>query len=383
MDRRTFVGLAVASLIYAPHLVSAQQPRHVTIIGAGAAGLIAAYHLKKAGVQVQILEASQSWGGRLKRLTGFADVPLDLGAEWIHDDPEVLGRILGKGETDLGVATIDYQPQTYQFWHNGKLKNFDALRHGYQEVKFLDTTWYGFFEAFVLPAIRDKIAFGAAVSQISRHGSQVSIRLTDGRTLNTDKVLVTVPLSVLQHQQIKFLGGLSPPSLAALNNVDFGEGLKVFLKFGERFYPDVLFEGPRVSVLTDTWAEKIYYDATFGKPTRQNILGLFTVSDEPLRRASLDDAALLQDVLVELAEIFGSVVMDSFVSGAVQNWSREPYILGSYSMENYGDDDITEVLAPIQGLVFFAGEALGQDDQSTVQGAAFSAKRAVELMTVA
>lgn len=383
MDRRTFAGLAAASLMCTPGLISAQQPRHVTIIGAGAAGLTGAYHLTRAGIQVRILEASPSWGGRLKRLTGFADLPLDLGAEWIHDDPEVLGRILDQGETDLGVATINYQPQTYQFWHNGKLKNFNALRHGYQEVKFFDTTWYGFFETFVLPVVRENIVVDAAVSQISIQGSRVSVRLTDGRTLDTDKVLVTVPLSVLQRDQIAFQDGLVPHGLNALQDIDFGSGFKVFLKFSERFYPDMLFEGSRASVLADTWSEKIYYDAAFGKPTSQNILGLFTVSDEPLGRVSLGDGALLQDVLAELTEIFGSVVRETFVDGVVQNWSRERYIMGSYSMENYGNDDIIEILEPVKGRVFFAGEALGQDDQSTVQGAAFSAKRAVEQMTVA
>ncbi|SMX28920.1 Flavin-dependent L-tryptophan oxidase RebO precursor [Pelagimonas phthalicica] len=377
MDRRTFT-FAAASLMCAPHVVSAKPSQHVTIIGAGSAGLTAAYHLTKSGVRVQILEASQSWGGRLKRLSGFADVPLDLGAEWIHDEPEVLGRILGHGETDLGVATINYQPQTYQFWHNGQLNDFNLLRHGYGEVKFFDITWYGFFERFVLPSIREKVIFGAVVSQVSKQGAQTAIRLSDGRTLTTDKVLVTVPLSVLQSAQIAFQDGLAPPDMPALQDIDFGSGFKLFLKFRERFYPDMLFEGSRASVLADTWAEKIYYDAAFGKPTQQNILGLFTVSDQRLRRAKLNNAALLADVLEELTKIFGPVVREAFIDGVVQNWSLERFIMGSYSMDNHGQKDISDILKPVEGRVFFAGEALGEDDQSTVQGAAFSATRAVE-----
>lgn len=376
MDRRTFAA-AAASLLCAPRMISAQQPRHVTIIGAGAAGLTAAYHLAQAGVEVQILEASQRWGGRVKRLAGFADVPLDLGAEWIHDDPDVLGRILGRGDTDLGVETIAYRPQTYQFWHKGRLKAFNALRHAYGEVKFYDTTWYGFFERFVLPSIQGKIAYEAAVSQISKQGDRLALRLADGRSLATDKVVITVPLSVLQRGQIAFQEGLAPPDMDALTDIDFGSGFKVFLKFGERFYPDMLFEGPRVGALADTWAEKIYYDAAFGKPTRQNILGLFTVSETPLRRASMDDAALVQDVLAELTEIYGAVVKASFLDAAVQNWTQVPTIMGSYSMGSTGATDAAEILAPVQGRVFFAGEVLGQEAGSTVHGAAFSAQRAV------
>ena len=377
MDRRTFTGLAAASLISAPALVSAQSARHVTIVGAGAAGLTAAYHLARAGIQIEVLEASQTWGGRMKRLSGFADVPLDLGAEWVHDDPEIFGRMLGFGETDLGVETIIYQPQTYQFWNNGKLNDFNMLRHGYQEVKFRDTTWYGFFERFVLPFVREHLFFGAAVAQISKSGSKLEVRLSSGQTVETDVILVTVPLSVLQREQISFLDGLAPSRMSALQNIDFGAGFKAFLKFDTRFYPDMLFEGPRTTAFADTWAEKVYYDAAFGKPTRQNILGLFTVSDAPLPRAALDDAALLNDILSELTAMFGPVVGETYLGGVVQNWSRERFIMGSYSMENESDYEATEILAPVEGRVFFAGEVLGEEDGSTVQGAAFSAQRAV------
>ncbi len=65
MDRRTFTRLAATSVLCAPGLLSAHQARHVTIIGAGSVGLTAGYHI--------------IWGGRVKRLSGFADVPLDLG----------------------------------------------------------------------------------------------------------------------------------------------------------------------------------------------------------------------------------------------------------------------------------------------------------------
>jgi len=378
MDRRTFTTLTAASLLSAPNLLRAARPRHVAILGAGSAGLSAAYHLTKAGIDVRVVEAAATWGGRLKRLTGFADVPLDLGAEWIHDDPTVLGQMLGEGETDLGVETLVYQPQTYQFWNNGRLKNFDLLRFGYKEIKFFDTTWYGFFEKFVLPSVRDKIIYNAAVTEIEGRSAGVRIHLASGQSLDTDRVIVTVPLSVLQKQQIAFTGTARGPDLRALREIDFGDGFKVFLKFGERFYPDILMEGPRSAALEDTWASKIYYDAAFRKPTDQNILGLFTVSDTPLARASMEDAALLQDVLSELEAIFGNVVPDAYQGSVVQNWTQEPYVIGSYSMSNHGDQDVADILQPIEGNIFFAGEALGGDAQSTVHGAAFSARDVVD-----
>lgn len=44
----------------------------VIVIGAGAAGLYAAYILKSKGIQFQILEANSNYGGRLGKMEGFA-----------------------------------------------------------------------------------------------------------------------------------------------------------------------------------------------------------------------------------------------------------------------------------------------------------------------
>ncbi|MFA3919109.1 flavin monoamine oxidase family protein [Ruegeria hyattellae] len=348
------------------------------MISAGAAGLTAAYHLLSAGIDVRVLEASDRWGGRVMQDTTLASVPLDLGAEWIHDDPTVLGEILGVGATDLGITTIDYTPQSYQFWHKGALRSLDVLRHAYSEVKFQDTTWYGFFEQHVLPRVAEVILTDTAVTEIAPNGRGVRAVSRSGRTFDADKLLVTVPLSVLKNKSLSFSGAYASAPLDQLQDVQFGAGLKVFCTFRERFYPDILLFGSRLTALSDAWSQKIYYDASFRKPIQENILGLFSVSDTNMPRTALSDAALITSVLDELTEIFGDTVRDNFIAARAQNWSAAPHIFGSYSMDNQSASDISEILAPIEGKVFFAGEALGDDAQATVHGAAFSAISAIE-----
>ena len=46
---------------------------NIIIIGAGAAGLAAGYLLQQQGIKFQILEASSTYGGRMKRTTEFAN----------------------------------------------------------------------------------------------------------------------------------------------------------------------------------------------------------------------------------------------------------------------------------------------------------------------
>jgi len=73
----------------------------VAIVGAGAAGLAAGYLLQRYRVDFEIIEAAPVYGGRLKRAEGFADFPIDLGAEWIHTHPVVLAEILNQPEWRL------------------------------------------------------------------------------------------------------------------------------------------------------------------------------------------------------------------------------------------------------------------------------------------
>ena len=54
------------------------------VIGAGIAGLSAAYHLKNAGIDVVVLEGRDRIGGRVWTSRDFADIPVEFGAELIH-----------------------------------------------------------------------------------------------------------------------------------------------------------------------------------------------------------------------------------------------------------------------------------------------------------
>ena len=58
--------------------------RRIVVIGAGLAGMAAARELNRAGHQVLVLEARDRIGGRIWTGNKWPDLPLDLGATWIH-----------------------------------------------------------------------------------------------------------------------------------------------------------------------------------------------------------------------------------------------------------------------------------------------------------
>jgi monoamine oxidase len=82
----------------------------VIIIGAGAAGLMAAKELTDAGQKVIVLEARDRIGGRICSLNSQPfSAPMEAGAEFIHGNLEVTQKLLKK-------AGISYQKMSGDIW---------------------------------------------------------------------------------------------------------------------------------------------------------------------------------------------------------------------------------------------------------------------------
>jgi monoamine oxidase len=95
----------------------------ILIIGAGAAGLMAAQELSKAGKRVIILEARNRTGGRIYTLddTSFLKYA-ELGAEFVHGDLPVTLQLLKE-------AGIEMTPASGEMWHNSNGKFSQEYQH--------------------------------------------------------------------------------------------------------------------------------------------------------------------------------------------------------------------------------------------------------------
>jgi Protoporphyrinogen oxidase len=122
----------------------------VIIIGAGAGGLSAGYFLQQRGIDFEILEASPSFGGRMKIDTEFSDFPIPLGAEWLETQPTIFKEILNDDTIQLDIKTVEDEG----------------------DYKFINYSWYSFFEDFILPAVADNIRYNTVVQSVNYTGSQ-------------------------------------------------------------------------------------------------------------------------------------------------------------------------------------------------------------------
>ena len=357
----------------------------IVIVGAGAAGLYAGYVLKYLGVEnFIILEASSVMGGRIAENNDFVDVPLDIGAEWIHVHPKVLKDLLLPFDNAADLEqelpeTMDYRPQTFSTEY-GECCSW--VRFFYRETKFRNTTWWGYFDKFIRSHIESHIRLDSVVETIEwSNPDEITVWLAnDTESFTAHQVLLAVPGAVLQNQDIFFDPPLPDRKLVALDKVWFAPGLKVWIEFEERFYTDIVIPGP---LLDFSRYDKLYFDAVYRKPTNRNVLCLFNVGDTAPEHVNVSDDEILTKILKELDGIFDGKASQHYVKHFVKNWSKEPYIQAAYSY-NYDDfwDDIGLMQQPVDKRLYFAGEYLYKDNHgiSTVHGAALSGRQAAQQM---
>ena len=331
---------------------SANFSGKVVIIGAGAGGLSAGYFLQQQGIDFEILEASSKYGGRMEINTDFADFPIPLGAEWLETETSIFEEIVNDSSVTVDIETIPDGPD---------------------DRKFVNYTWYNFFEDFIVPSVSSKIIYETVVESIDYSGDNLVIK-TQGQEYTADKVIVSVPLKILKDGDIDFLPSLPEDKLDAINETVIWEGFKAFFEFSEKFYDDNY--GFEISPSSD--GQKIYYNAALGQNTTQNIVGLFTVGKPALEFAALSDNELKEFVLSELDEIYSNQATPSYIKHISQNWNEEPYVKAGYMTDDADSNTVEKLGKSIKDKIYFAGGAYTDGgDWVSVHAAAQSAKVAV------
>lgn len=322
----------------------------VIIIGAGAGGMTAGYLLNQQGTDFKILEASPVHGGRMKINSDFADFPIPLGAEWLETRPSIFEKIVNNPSVQVNVETVRDAP----------------------DRKFVNYSWYQFFEEYIVPSISDRISYNSVVTSIDYSGEKIKVETQNGNFL-ADKVIISVPLKVLQDSDISFTPALPPQKSKAIQEPLIWEGFKAFFEFSTRFY------GDGVLISSDIDGQKGFYDAAYGQPSRRNILGLFTVGKPAQEYIGLGEDQLKERILQELDVIFDQQASPNYVKHISQDWNNEPFIKSGYMSDHANWRTVRELGNPISDKVYFAGGAYTDgEDWVSVHTAAQSAIHAIE-----
>jgi monoamine oxidase len=399
----------------------------VAIIGAGAAGLGAARALENSGLSVIVLEARNRVGGRGHTIMAAPDISFDLGCGWLHSaDKNAFVGIAERLNFEIDKTRPPWREQSFDtgFPLQERLDFIKALDAFYdraeeaaRELKssggdraagdYLEpgNRWNPMIDALStyingceldsvsiqdMDAYEDTeinwrirrgygalmVAYGAPcplalntqVTLIDHSGKRVRIETSQG-TLSAGKVIVTVPTNLIADEAIRFHPAL-PAKVDAARGLPLGLADKVMLALDQ---PEALPKDGNLRGATMRTEMGSFHLRPFGQACIEGYFGgrfAQTLEDA-------GDGALAAEAIDEIVALLGSDFRRRLKPLAESRWAHDPFARGSYSHALPGHAGQRAVLAaPVDGRLYFAGEATSPNFFSTAHGARDSGERA-------
>jgi monoamine oxidase len=399
----------------------------VAIIGAGAAGLGAANALKDSGLSVIVLEARDRLGGRAHTIMASPDVTFDVGCGWLHSADvnsfvEIAGQLgfeinrslppwreRAHGKAFPQEDRDDFMRALNAFYDRAEQAAAEAIKTGRDAAASLylepGNRWNPMIDAIStyvngceldqvslidMDAYEDSdinwrvrrgygalvsaygascpVALNCAVTLIDHSGKRIRIETSRG-TVEADKVIVTVPTNLLADEAIRFHPPL-PAKVDAARGLPLGLADKITLALEE---PEALPVEGNLRGATMRTGMGTYHIRPFGQPCIEGFFGgRFAQSLE-----DAGDGALAAAGIDEIVSFLGNDFRRKLKPLAESRWAHDPFARGSYSHALPGHAGDRAVLAaPVDGRLFFAGEATSPEFFTTAHGARDSGERA-------
>jgi monoamine oxidase len=407
------------------------HPDHIVVIGAGAAGLMAARELGRAGRRVTILQARDRCGGRIHPLPAAEfGYPAEGGAEFVHGEAPVthgllreaglsllpiqgtqwtvedgkfsreqsqdphepeLHKALQELKDDLTVA--EFLRRRFAGPEYGRLRHsiermvegYDAADPERASILALREEWmaggrntqariiggYGVLVEFLTAECCNHgvaIHLGSTVSAIEANNGRGVVRCANGDAHEYDAVVLTVPLPLVKEIVL-------PPAererAAAAAHIGFGNVIKILLRFETRWWVDKRRDLADLTFLLSDARIPVWWTQ---HPTDLPVLTGWFGGPKTEAMANLGEHELIEAGLASLADIFGldpKQLMRILFAARAISWAHDPFARGAYSYATPETRAAQAVLSRIDsGAVFFSGEALYRGrDIGTVEAA--------------
>jgi monoamine oxidase len=395
----------------------------VAIIGAGAAGLGAARALENSGLSVIVLEARDRVGGRGHTILAAPGIIFDAGCGWLHSaDKNSFVKIARRLNFEIDTTRPPWREQSFDtgfplserqdfiaaldaFYDRAEQaaqrggddtasrylepgNRWNPMIHAIstyvngceldqvsiQDMQAYEDTginWrvrrgYGaLMTAYGAPC---PLALNTEVTLIDHSGPRVKIKTSRG-TLTAGKVIVTVPTNLIADEAIRFHPAL-PAKIEAARGLPLGVDDKVMLALDD---PEALPKDGNLRGATMRTAMGSFHLRPFGQPCIEGFFG-GTFARE---LEDSGDGALAAESIDQIVALLGSDFRRKLKPLAETCWAHDPFARGAYSHALPGHAGDRAVLAaPVDGRLFFAGEATSPNFFSTAHGARDSGERA-------
>jgi monoamine oxidase len=407
------------------------QADNIIVIGAGAAGLIAALELARAGKRVTILEARDRCGGRIYPLPSAEfGYPAEGGAEFVHGEAPITRRLLreaglptlpihgARWDVDNGVlsrgdwsdpyanelhkALIELQSDMtvteflqQQFAGKefaelrssilGMVEGYDAADPRRASVMALRDEWMdrgdspqvriaGGYHALVDFLVLEcrihgaTIRLNSAVTAIEAGDGGGVVHSARGDAYACDAVILTVPIPLLKEIE---LPAPEREKAEAAANIGFGNVIKILLRFENRWWVKKHRELADMTFLFSDATIPVWWTQ---HPTDFPLLTGWLGGPRTGAMAHFDEQGLIETGIASLAKSFGldpQQLMRKLVTARAINWAKDTFARGAYSYATVETRKAQSTLSrPDDRPILFSGEALYRGrDIGTVEAA--------------
>ena len=410
------------------------------VIGAGVAGLAAARALQGAGEEVVVLEARDRTGGRTHTSYDFADVPVELGAEFIHGDRVATWELIqGLGlktlhwrKTDDSLVRLEdgawltmaeaqatrpdfditrtwrlpeVEPHPFETWRDYLMRigfSRDQLRYvGRSYANACGESMRFLSAAAMVEGLREKGQEGGFGDYrlLEGYGKLVE-SLGEGLTVHLNSPAAEIAWSARGGVQVQTLDGALHSADSAVLAIPLGvlQGsitfsptlpeLKQSALAGLRMGPVIkliyCFAEPivpqEIMAIYSRLNPPMWWSPSFGHAARtkkgQHVWTAFVSGEGAMRLLEEGEEAALAGGLNALREELNRPDLQAEASRLV-NWPADPFAKGGYSFVLPGHHGARQKLAAPTPPLFWAGEATEPEHRAaTVHGALLSGRRA-------
>ncbi|SEP79744.1 flavin monoamine oxidase family protein [Neolewinella agarilytica] len=291
------------------------------IIGAGLAGLTAAYELHKAGKPFLLLEARDRIGGRILTSRVKGESPLELGATWFGKKHTALVSLLEElkipsfeqvtGGRAIYEAISTSPAQVVQLPHNDE--------PSYRIAGGSDTLVRKLAE---LSLSEESFHLKETVKSITLKEEKLLVTTDQGRYL-ANRVISTLPPYLLANS-IEITPALPDAFVSIANSTHtwMGESIKVGLRYASPFWR--ADGGPGGTIFSNVGPVSEMYDHTNVEDNHYALKGFLNGAYHSLTREERCDL-----VLNQLRKYYGDVV-DSYTSYEEAVWRHESHTFLPY-----------------------------------------------------
>ena len=239
---------------------------------------------------------------------------------------------------------------------------------------------------------RAQVHLSAVAQKVSWKRGDVAVECAgaDGAPLDVlraRKAIITAPLPLLKAGALRFTPALAAKQ-RALAGLETGHVFKIILRFRDAFWEEPGFLKERRARRNEDAAGMNFLIAPGAEvpvwwtalPVRAPLLTGWVggvaaetlLAEEPQSRVERSLVALSNVLAVPRREL--EQKLDAWTS---HDWRADPFARGAYSYIGVGGNDAPRALArPVDGTLFFAGEATNGAEIGTVAGALSSGRRA-------